>query len=282
MTAPRDIEALRARLENTRGRRVLAQPRSARRDGRIQGVPPPRIPAERLRVARPGGSPRLPEADGCVAGAGRRERLHAAAERGARSVRPPAGGAGSRQTAVLRDGDADERRRHRSARGEATRGGRPRSKAIPIIRRAAAQRTCSRRRRFLTLYDPRSRPRSSRISGRYARSPLLWRPRRRRCRRGSRIRAPASAFFPKRSRRRRWQPSTTSSSSAFRAAKWMQWEPVGHHNAREGSRLAFGEYVDAQYAVDKADRHPVARRRFHVHRAVRIAVCTRVCITPSR
>ena len=33
----------------------------------------------------------------------------------------------------------------------------------------------------------------------------------------------------------------------------MQWEPVGRHNAREGSRLAFGEYVDAQYAVEKAD-----------------------------
>jgi molybdopterin-containing oxidoreductase family iron-sulfur binding subunit len=36
-------------------------------------------------------------------------------------------------------------------------------------------------------------------------------------------------------------------------AKWVQWEPVGRHNAREGSRLAFGEYVDAQYAFDKAD-----------------------------
>ena len=36
-------------------------------------------------------------------------------------------------------------------------------------------------------------------------------------------------------------------------AKWIQWEPVGRHNAREGSRLAFGEYVDAQYAIEKAD-----------------------------
>jgi molybdopterin-containing oxidoreductase family iron-sulfur binding subunit len=35
-------------------------------------------------------------------------------------------------------------------------------------------------------------------------------------------------------------------------AKWMQWEPLGRHNAREGSRAAFGEYVDAQYALDKA------------------------------
>jgi molybdopterin-containing oxidoreductase family iron-sulfur binding subunit len=39
----------------------------------------------------------------------------------------------------------------------------------------------------------------------------------------------------------------------FPAAKWVQWEPLGRHNAREGSRLAFGEYVEAQYAVDKAD-----------------------------
>jgi MoCo/4Fe-4S cofactor protein with predicted Tat translocation signal len=36
-------------------------------------------------------------------------------------------------------------------------------------------------------------------------------------------------------------------------AKWVQWEPFGRHNAREGSRLAFGEYVDAQYAFEMAD-----------------------------
>jgi molybdopterin-containing oxidoreductase family iron-sulfur binding subunit len=39
----------------------------------------------------------------------------------------------------------------------------------------------------------------------------------------------------------------------FPQAKWIQWEPFGRHNAREGSRLAFGEYVDAQYAIDRAD-----------------------------
>ncbi len=39
----------------------------------------------------------------------------------------------------------------------------------------------------------------------------------------------------------------------FPAAKWVQWEPVGRHNAREGSRLAFGEYVEPQYAIEKAD-----------------------------
>jgi molybdopterin-containing oxidoreductase family iron-sulfur binding subunit len=39
----------------------------------------------------------------------------------------------------------------------------------------------------------------------------------------------------------------------FPQAKWVQWEPFGRHNAREGSRLAFGEYVDAQHAIDRAD-----------------------------
>src|SRR5687767_9543016 len=39
----------------------------------------------------------------------------------------------------------------------------------------------------------------------------------------------------------------------FPQAKWVQWEPFGRHNAREGSRLAFGEYVDTQYAIDRAD-----------------------------
>ena len=39
----------------------------------------------------------------------------------------------------------------------------------------------------------------------------------------------------------------------FPTAKWVQWDPFGRHNAREGSRLAFGEYVDPDYAVEKAD-----------------------------
>ena len=40
---------------------------------------------------------------------------------------------------------------------------------------------------------------------------------------------------------------------AYPQAKWVQWEPFGVHNAREGSRLAFGQYAEAQYAFDKAD-----------------------------
>ena len=41
--------------------------------------------------------------------------------------------------------------------------------------------------------------------------------------------------------------------TALPEARWVQWEPVGRHNAREGSRLAFGEYADAQYSLDRAD-----------------------------
>jgi MoCo/4Fe-4S cofactor protein with predicted Tat translocation signal len=39
----------------------------------------------------------------------------------------------------------------------------------------------------------------------------------------------------------------------FPQSKWVQWEPFGRHNAREGSRLAFGDYADPQYAIEKAD-----------------------------
>ena len=39
----------------------------------------------------------------------------------------------------------------------------------------------------------------------------------------------------------------------FPSAKWAQWEPFGRHNAREGSRLAFGSYLDPQYAIERAD-----------------------------
>jgi MoCo/4Fe-4S cofactor protein with predicted Tat translocation signal len=44
----------------------------------------------------------------------------------------------------------------------------------------------------------------------------------------------------------------TALLAQYPRAKWVQWEPAGRHNAREGSRAAFGEYVDAQYLIDKA------------------------------
>ncbi len=39
----------------------------------------------------------------------------------------------------------------------------------------------------------------------------------------------------------------------FPSAKWHQWDPAGRNNARLGARLAFGQYVDAQYRIDQAN-----------------------------
>ena len=154
-----DIEALRARLDGTRGREYWRSLEALAGHARVQGIPAPRVPAERLRMARSGRPPRLPEADGRVARAGRRQRLHAPADRGARSVRPAARRTRPRQAALLRDGDADERRRHGPAGREPRRAGRRRSRATPIIRRAAAPRTCSRRRRSSVSTIPIARRR---------------------------------------------------------------------------------------------------------------------------
>ena len=42
----------------------------------------------------------------------------------------------------------------------------------------------------------------------------------------------------------------------FPSAKWHQWDPASRDNARAGAKLAFGEYVDAQYRFDQRRRHP--------------------------
>ena len=39
----------------------------------------------------------------------------------------------------------------------------------------------------------------------------------------------------------------------YPSARWHQWDPASRDNARAGARLAFGEYVDAQYRFDRAD-----------------------------
>jgi hypothetical protein len=66
-------------------------------------------------------------------------------------------------------------------------------------------------------------------------------------------------------------PTLAAQLEAFLAqypqARWVQWEPFGRHNAREGSRLAFGEYVEPQYDLGARRRRPLARRRLPVHGA---------------
>ena len=41
--------------------------------------------------------------------------------------------------------------------------------------------------------------------------------------------------------------------SRFPSAKWHQWDPASRDHARVGSKLAFGQYADAQYRFENAD-----------------------------
>ena len=187
-----------------------------------------------------------------VAGAGRRERVHAPAHRGTGAVRPAAGRTGARQAAVLRDGHAVCRLRPSVCWSRATKAGRRRSKATRITRRAAAPPTCSRRRRFSASTIP-DRSRTITNLGEIRPFSAFF----------GALRGVLTAQQSKKGAGLRILTETVASPTLgaqmqeiltrLPEAKWVQWEPVGRHNAREGSRLAFGEYVDAQYALDKAD-----------------------------
>jgi molybdopterin-containing oxidoreductase family iron-sulfur binding subunit len=39
----------------------------------------------------------------------------------------------------------------------------------------------------------------------------------------------------------------------YPSARWHQWDPASREHARAGAKLAFGQYVDAQYRLDRAD-----------------------------
>ena len=41
--------------------------------------------------------------------------------------------------------------------------------------------------------------------------------------------------------------------AAYPEAKWVQYDPLNRDNARAGAQLAFGQYVETRYSLDKAD-----------------------------
>jgi len=41
--------------------------------------------------------------------------------------------------------------------------------------------------------------------------------------------------------------------AAYPESKWIQWEPVNRDNVRAGSMMAFGEYVETRYNLEKAE-----------------------------
>ena len=113
-----DIQALRAKLQGTRGREYWRSLEAVAETPEFKEYPASRVPAKRLGVARSGRPAWFPQVDGRVARPGGRDGVHAAAGRGDRSVRPSARGAGARQAALLRDGDAVCRVGRRTPRRE--------------------------------------------------------------------------------------------------------------------------------------------------------------------
>ena len=41
--------------------------------------------------------------------------------------------------------------------------------------------------------------------------------------------------------------------AAYPQSKWVQWEPINRDNVRAGAKLAFGQYVETRYNLEKAD-----------------------------
>ena len=145
------------------------------------------------------------------------------------------------------------RRRHRAARRE------PRGPADEDRGQPAASGQPRRDRRLRAGRDPRplrSRPLADadRTSARSARGrAFLGAIRAALDGAAAAQRAPASGSSPRRSARRRSPRRFATCSRGIPSAKWHQWEPASRDNARAGARLAFGEYVDAQYRFDQAD-----------------------------
>ena len=198
---------------------------------------------------------------------------------GHRSLRDAARRARSGEAALFRDGDAVCRLRRRSSGREPRRAadqdrGQPGSPVEPWRHRplCAGVDPGSVRSRPLAGAHPSRRDSSVRsVCG--GDSPGCWTPSRDH-------RAAASASSVKPCRRRRSPPRSTSSCARFPRAKWVQWEPFGRHNVREGSRLAFGEYVDAKYSLEKADVILSLDSDFLVTGNGALAHARSVCVAP--
>ena len=203
----------------------------------------------------------VPEADGRVAGARRRRRVHAAARREDRPVRPAARGARPGPAAVLRHARCRSAGTRSGVLVESHRAGRPRSKATPSIPASLGATDVFAQASVLDLYDPdRSQtitvPRRSPDLGRRSSDARCQdaRPRRRRRRRRAAhpdrdghladAGGPAHALLARFPRR-----SGTSGS------------PSRRDTARAGARLAFGAAVDTALPLRQGRRGRLARRR---------------------
>ncbi len=275
-----DLETLRARLDGTRGQQVLAQPRGAVGHARIQGLPASRVSAKRIRVARPRGPARLPEADVRVARAGRRQRVHPATHRGTGAVRPAAGRTGAREALVLRDGHAVCRFGHRPARRE------PRRPADQGRRQPGSSVQPRRHRRVRAGRDSRTlRSRSVADHHEPRRNPSVRRVLRRAARRGHRP-AVEEGCGPAHPHRDRGVAHARRADAGHPDAAARS--EVGAVGARRPSQRARRQPARLRrvrgHAVRDREgrRHSVARRGLHVHQRIGSAARARVRVAPSR
>ena len=197
------------------------------------------------RISQPGpcrvrsGQPaKISHADGRVAGFGGRRRVlgQAGADERNRALRAAAGRNNSRQAAVLRHGHDARRRRRRACSLKRISAGRPKSKEIPIIRRAAARPVRCIRRRSWSSTIPIARRRAAigpgaHLGRRSRRNPASGRATAERPRRGlaaaHRVGRVADAS------RSLWKRC----SRQFPEAKWHVYEPLNRdaaYQARSG------------------------------------------------
>ena len=153
---------------------------------------------------------------------------------------------------VLRDVDDHGRRWPPGSWSRATRAAPPRSRATPTTRRASARPTSSPRRRPSTSTTPTAR-KVVLHDGEVGTwddflAAITADMTRLRAKKGAGLRILTGAVS---------SPSLAGQIkdvlAALPEARWHRFEAVDGDNARGGSKLAFGEYVDPVYHFDKAD-----------------------------
>ena len=258
-STPIDLQAVRAKLQQG-GPQVWRSLEEVAETPEFQEYLHREFPEQRVRVARSGRPPRLPEVDERVDGARRRHGVHGAAGGIDRSLRPAARGRNPRQAAVLRDGHDARRRRVGIARGK-PRGpadedrGQPRSSGEPRRHRSVRAGFDSHALRSGSVADDPAARRDSSVE--------------RGDRRGARRIVGASRHQGRRPPHPHRDGGVADARGAdpadAHAASRREVDPVGAGESRQRARRrAFGVRAVRRAALrpDPRRRHRVARRGF--------------------
>ena len=155
-------------------------------------------------------------------------------------------------------------------------GGRSRSKAIRVIRRAWVRPTCSRKP---TCLDFTIRTARRPCAARRKSSP--GKPLAMPCARKWKWNAGAAARVCELSSGRVTSPTLARQRDAllkdFPQARWIGYEPVSDDDEREGARLAFGRPLTALPRIERCERRRRARQRFSGARPGADHKCARLC-----